>query len=276
MQLFARNAEGGVTPARQAARQQDYFCRECGGPVRVRGGRHRQFHFFHLKPTGSCRLNGKSLQHLQVQLYLEKAIGTDCVLEHRLPEINRIADALWTSRNIVFEVQCSGITKEELLQRNADYASQGLQVVWILHNNRYGKNKSSQAEEALVGQVYYYTDINHEGKGGIYDQLTLLSEGWQRSHPEQFAVNISQMHDSIQTSQLHPIAARRLSFEGDLTDRCATDPELLERLQKWIASQQLAMGHSTSPYHRFKKIGYKLIVRPYLIALQMMLEKSCR
>ena len=140
MQLFALDENDQLVPAQRAVRQRTYICLECGKNVRLRGGVHRQIHYYHIEPIRSCKLAGKSLIHLNVQFYMQSILPQgDSALEHRFPRIRRIADVVWISQKIVFEIQVSLITAEEVLQRNRDYLSQGYRVVWILHEKRYNK-----------------------------------------------------------------------------------------------------------------------------------------
>lgn len=170
MQLFAINRDGKSVSARDAIKQMDYVCFECKGKLRVRGGLHRQPHFFHYEVSSNCRQSRKSAEHLATQLVLVKLIS-DCQMERPFQEIGRIADVCWEEKKIIFEVQCSPISADEIVQRNKDYASIGYQVVWILHEKRFNRLNISEAELFLSRRPYYFTNINGEGKGRIYDQL---------------------------------------------------------------------------------------------------------
>src|SRR5690349_20431498 len=82
--------------ADQANRQQDYFCPECEGVVRLRAGEQRLKHFYHLAKSAHCRQQKKSLEHIQTQRFIQERIGASrCQLEVPFPSIARIADAVW-------------------------------------------------------------------------------------------------------------------------------------------------------------------------------------
>lgn len=173
MQLFALNEQNKLVSILEASKQQDFFCLECGQAVRKRGGSFRKDHFYHSKPNPQCRQSGKSLEHLQVQLFLQNVIGTEQVtLEKRFDEISRVADVCWDKEKLIFEIQCSPIAAAEIHQRNHDYLSLGYQVVWILHDERYNQKHLSAAELYLLNHPHYYTNMDAEGLGIIYDQKT--------------------------------------------------------------------------------------------------------
>lgn len=108
------------------------------------------------------------MEHLQVQYYLEELLGeAQCRLEHPFPSINRIADVVWLPKRIIFEVQCSGITAQEVRQRNCDYKSEGYQVVWLLHNRQFNRQRVSAAEMELRNQPHYFTDMSAGERGSL-------------------------------------------------------------------------------------------------------------
>lgn len=171
MQLFALNEHQQVIEAEQAERKKDYACMECSGPVRVRQGEFRRSHFYHFREAPGCRQASKSLEHLQTQFFLKDFLDGEVVLEKRFHTINRIADVVWEKEKVIFEVQCSPILAQEVMERNRDYASCGYQVVWILHDARYGGRRMTSAEHYLQRSPHYYTDMDAEGVGVIYDRL---------------------------------------------------------------------------------------------------------
>lgn len=182
MQLFALDGSVGVVGASQAQEGKDYQCRDCGRSVRVRGGSLRRRHFYHCHGGHPCRQQGKSLQHLQVQRFLQTQLK-GAQLEVSFASIGRIADVLCLDRGLVFEVQCSPISLKEVMERNRDYGSEGLAVIWILHDKRFNQGKCGEAEAYLRSLGCFFTDIDADGKGRIYDQWDVLVEGrrWDRS-----------------------------------------------------------------------------------------------
>lgn len=122
---------------------------------------------------------GKSLEHLWVQTGLQKIFSSKLVLEKPFPEISRIADCYHEELGLVFEIQCSNISVQEIEQREADYGSLGLKVIWILHEALFGGAKPKAAELRLRVSPHYYTHIS-EAKEPlvIYDYL---GKPWEKS-----------------------------------------------------------------------------------------------
>lgn len=255
MQLFALDANQQLIAANHALKQQDYFCLECGDPVRLRGGIHRRDHFYHLQQKLPCRQNGKGMEHLQLQCHIQRSLPNgDCLLEHRFPSINRIADVAWESKRLIFEIQCSPITAIEVAERNRDYESVGWKVVWILHEKSFNQRRLTGAELELKNNPHYYTNFNERGEGGIYDQLYLVKRGQrsQRHPPLPIDVTHPKAPPLGQRSQWHHY------FAGDLTDR---------------GLEFLAKEEEGPPLWRSL---LACLIRPYQLIFRMLLEGACR
>lgn len=225
MQLVAYRENHTWILAQQAIKGADYRCVECGGVVRKRGGVHRRDHFYHIAPTERCYLSGKSMAHLQVQWAIQQALPAgEAELEKRFEKIDRIADIYWESEKIVFEVQCSPISREEVLARNRDYQSMGCEVVWILHDQRYNKRRMTAAEEALSKAPHYFTNIDAGGEGEIYDQISLVRKGMRVSNFSKFFVALgSPSRGGARLERENRISKKlkkgEVYFSGDTRDR---------------------------------------------------------
>ena len=177
MQLFAQD-KGEPVSSDQAIKGKDYTCFECKGVLRVKEGLYRRRHFFHMARSPLCRHSQKSLVHLAVQRRILEILSEENLfLEHPFPQINRIADVFWEAKKIIFEVQCSYISLKEVKERMADYASLGCRVIWILHSARFNRKTLSAAEHFLRPSHAYFTSIDENGKGIIYDQYEIFSLG---------------------------------------------------------------------------------------------------
>ena len=173
MQLIAYEDDRRIY-AHQAKRRKDYKCGQCGGLVRLRGGRIQKLHFFHPNPIVSCGLRKKSLSHLSVQEYLCKQFSK-AFMEYYFPKINRFADVVIPELKLIFEVQCSPITLQEVRARQKAYAKTGYQLIWILHEKTFNKRVITEVEEYLHHFPCYYTNIETKGRGCIYDQHAIYS-----------------------------------------------------------------------------------------------------
>lgn len=289
MQLYAITTQGELINATEAKKHIDYVCLECGGIVRLRGGNYRQDHFYHLDPPSSCRLNQKSMRHLQVQWYLQKLFPT-CYLEYRFKEINRIADVACPSEKIIFEVQCSPIS-EEILHRNKDYESLGWHVVWILHDYRYNNYRYSSAEAILRNYPHYFTNIDHTGKGEIYDQFDLIQTGVRHYKMSPLTVKLSApFYTSHATSLSSTLKLGKerlrhwpLFFEGDLLYLSLYPEKLTQDQVNYLLHAQekenfykLSKQSSRENKKSLFEIWIKKIFAIYKFFFHFFLEKHCR
>ena len=224
MQLFAKKLSGERIFVISAEKQQDYFCEECGGILHVRSGAHRQPHFYHLSPPTICLQHTKSLEHIQTQLYLQKQRAEgEILLEHPFPSIGRIADAAWIPYKCVFEIQCSPISTLEVQERTSDYAKEGWQVIWLLHEKRFNRSqRASRLDPVFQTIPHYFTNINASGQGFLYDQFSLWQEGWRthKLHPLPFLLSPPIPVPSFPLSSLNFLQKRQSSWtlflSGDL------------------------------------------------------------
>lgn len=299
MQLHALNANQQIIAAKHAVKQQDYICLECQDTVRLRKGMHRTPHFYHLSPNRSCYLSGKTLEHLQVQFLLQQLLPKgECLLEKRFPEINRIADVVWLPQKIIFEVQCSPISPEEIKARNRDYSSQHFQVIWILHDKRYNQRTLTLAERFLRDSPYYFTNIDKEGEGLIYDQFDLMYRGERKIKLAPMPIDVSQPKwlakegdypvgaDDANWINLLPKGIQErlthwpIGFSGDLI-HCALDGQDSSLLEKWIAAEKDFLQKYFPPVPKITvrsclEMAIAISKQSYRICLQILIEKACR
>lgn len=283
MQLYALDSQQRLVFAEKAIKQQDYICLECQKVVRRRGGMHRHDHFYHLAPSQTCRQNGKSMIHLQIQSHLQQLLPyNECILEQRFPAINRIADVVWQSQKLVFEIQCSPISAAELQARNQDYLSQGYQVVWLLHDKRYNQWRLSAAEQSVRTGPYYFTTIDEAGRIIFYDQFDIIEKGIRKKVLGPLEITISQpLRISESTTQQlsapHPqILMERLSkwpihFSGDLIDT-SIDPDYLNKIHEAEKEFTSAKPAAISWWRQLIRTPIHL----YKLCLQILLERACR
>lgn len=288
MQLYAFNKERQFIFVKQAHRHTDYFCPECHGKVHLRGGFHRQYHFYHLEITPSCRQSGKSAEHLHAQLYISNQLpDNEALLERKFPTINRIADVAWEAEKLIFEIQCSPISADEILARNKDYQSIGYEVVWILHDKRFNQKLVSGAEHLLQALPHYFTNIDDAGVGSIYDQFSWIDKGI-RSHrmpPLPIAIGFPKRSAFPQASTLKIVQRRmkqsQLYFSQDLIDiyfnaylHFYEYIDAAREIEKTLTPQAQVLSNSLLAY--MKRFFNHFIARPYALFFQMLLERACK
>lgn len=156
--------------------------------------------------------SGKSVAHESIQRYLKKQISS-LELEKRIGK--RRGDAVWEEKKIVFEIQLSPITLEEVQHRCHDYQSAGYQIVWILHSGIYNDRKASPAERFLrKSHPTYFTNGSL-----IYDQLEVFRGRHRFFKGDPLPVQIaSPCHPFIEVPQ----CKWPLHFVGDIHTFCAT------------------------------------------------------
>lgn len=289
MQLYALDDQQCLVFASQAQKQKNYCCLECQAPVRLRGGLHRQDHFYHIHPNRHCHLSGKSLIHLQVQYYfLDLLSDQDCRLEQRFPEIKRIADVAWLSQKIIFEIQCSSISAEEILQRHADYQKLGWQVVWIFHEQFYNQTRLTAAEWVIRSRPHYFTNLDTHRQGMIYDQFAILKRGQREYKLDPLPIdirNIQRLENKKESKFIkwECIRQRRnhwpLIFKGDLVylSQHIHSSEAQSYLnQVEILEKAYFFSSPLSKWQKVKSFIWSLTIRPYHLLFQILLERACR
>lgn len=189
MQLFALDQEGQLIHALEARKKIPYRCPECLAEVRRRSGKALQPHFFHRR-SRECRHEAKSLEHLHVQLRIHSELSGS-VLERRFESPRRVADICSEEHKLIIEVQCSAMNLEELKARTRDYESLGYRVLWILHCKRYYQKTVQPIEHFLEEKPHYFTTINKEGEGLIFDQLSEIRLGERRVYGEPLAISFA-------------------------------------------------------------------------------------
>lgn len=76
-------------------------------------------------------------------------------------------------KKIVFEIQCSSISQQELEKRTQDYLSIGYRPVWILHDRIFNKKILTPQETFLLNHPHYFTNTERLSPVFIYDQLQI-------------------------------------------------------------------------------------------------------
>lgn len=169
--------------------------------------------------------------HLAIQNSLLSLLP-HAVLEHRFSTINRIADVALLPQKIIFEIQCSPITLEEVKNRYQDYGSLGFTVIWILHDQKFNRKIASTAERYMRCHLAYFTSITPFGQGFFYDQLEFF-EGVCRLYksPPYVLEHFLPQHLLTIPSRFPHILKEKLStcpyyLRGDLTDSLLKSPQM--------------------------------------------------
>lgn len=293
MQLGALDSKANLIFADDAKKHQDYQCIECKQVVRLRRGNERKAHYYHLEPNRTCKQHSKGMPHLMLQQFLKNLLPEgEAELEWRFSSIGRIADVVWHPQRLVYEIQCSAISKEEVQNRNLNYASIGYQVVWIFHDERYNQRRLSAAEEFISHHPHYFSNMNEKGEGTIYDQFALVLNGKRIQRLQKLPIDPSTpkkflISDSSMKQQLPYVLKKRrqswpIIFSGDTLDWILNKPEksdddqeklkeLMIQLKDWFAEE-----NNPSFFYSLKKVVRKGFSQTYLALLRLILERACR
>jgi competence protein CoiA len=280
MQICALSSDNSLVFAKNANRHQDYQCLECKEKVRLRRGLHRQAHFYHCQPNRLCRQHAKGMPHLMVQHFLKNILPEEeAEIECSFSSIGRIADVAWHPKRLIYEIQCSPITAEEVKARNQSYASIGYQVVWIFHDERYNQYRLTSAESSLIDQPHYFTDMDALGEGKIYDQPSTILNGKRVGRLPTLSIDPStpkflNKEDLKRCQKLLPVLKRRAKdwpciFSGDAIDTYFSGNENEVIL---TANGSLSNSLLKFIYHFWQN----RIARPYQAVLKLLLERACR
>ena len=167
--FVARDARGElVNVLEDKLEKQAYTCPACGGQLRLRQGPSVRTHFAH-KTLKDCDFSSEneSPEHLAnkelLYHWLEK--DAEVQLEYPLPELKQIAD-LFVNRNLALEVQCSPLPQKVLKERSEGYRSQGYQVLWLLGEKLWLKERLTRLQEGFLyfsqNMGFYVWEVDKE------------------------------------------------------------------------------------------------------------------
>ncbi|HEV8051426.1 MAG TPA: competence protein CoiA family protein [Parachlamydiaceae bacterium] len=296
MQICAHDLASTLIFADNANKHQDYQCVECRQTVRLRRGIHRKAHFYHIQPNRICKQHAKGMPHLMLQQFLQNILPEgEAELECAFASIKRIADVVWHPQKIVYEIQCSPISAEEIKARNQNYTSVGYQVVWIFHDERYNQHRLSAAENSIIDQPHYYSDMNEMGEGKIYDQFSIIANGKRVQRLPILPIDLSTPkllnEGRLKWQKKLPCILQRraknwpLVFSGDTIDSTLNPDESLinhsdnQRELALILKDLFAKNNKLSFIYLLKqpKIFFReWIARPYSAVIKLILERACR
>ena len=108
----------------------------CGAPGHLRISKKGTRHFYHAVDTG-CHYEQESREHLEIkyQIYrICKSENWETYVEFPSSDRNWISDVYATrdGRNVVFEIQISTLSPDDLEERDAKYRAEGIESYWLL------------------------------------------------------------------------------------------------------------------------------------------------
>lgn len=151
--FVARDARGElVNVLEDKLEKQAYTCPACGGQIHLRQGPSVRTHFAH-KFLKDCDFffENESPEHLanKESLYHWLKKETKVQLEYPLSELKQIAD-VFVNGNLALEVQCSPLPQKVLKERSEGYRSQGYQVLWLLGQKLWLKERLTRLQQGFL------------------------------------------------------------------------------------------------------------------------------
>lgn len=262
-----------------------YWCLECFAPVKVRRGKNRFPHFYHIASAPSCRLYSKSEDHLLIQLQLQKSLPQgESHMERPISEISRVSDLLWEKEKVAFEIQCSTIFEPEAASRMKEYRTAGFEVVWILDDRIFNKRQLRPAEEFLRCYPCYFATVSRTAPVIFYDQFEIFLEKKRIKKGKPQSLDFQKIR-SILNPQWPKILPRQIEkriphcnryFKGDLIDRSLLAheyPMLARSLENWRALEI----HLAKIYQKpgwMKRLYRTFLQVPYRAFLNALLKRT--
>ena len=151
--FLARDKNGILISALgDEVKKQTYYCPACGARVRLRKGKNVRTHFAHesLKKCDFFHEN-EGPEHLEnkVALFNWAKKNDEVEMEYPIPELKQIAD-IFINKQLALEVQCSPISCELLRERSNGYRSLGIQVLWLLGEKLWIKERLTQLQRDFL------------------------------------------------------------------------------------------------------------------------------
>lgn len=177
----------------------------------------------------SCRQHAKKTDHQLYQSRLQKQ-NPKLKLEKPFISILRIADLCWEEKRLVFEIQCSPITAQEVRKRKEDYLLEGYRLIWLLDDRLFGKRSISDAEEELLKQGTYYLSPK---RFAPYDRFEVIHRKKRIVKGAPLPIDLTDPYQKTFTPSLEQLRLRSspLYFSGDLYDRIIKEPKALQELR---------------------------------------------
>ena len=151
--FLARDGNGRLVNALEDELvKQAYYCPACGTSVRLRKGKNVRRHFAHesLKKCDFFHEN-EGPEHLENKVALFNWVKKDAEveMEYPIPELKQIAD-IFINKQLALEIQCSPISCELLRERSNGYRRLGIQVLWLVGQKLWLKERLTQLQRDLL------------------------------------------------------------------------------------------------------------------------------
>lgn len=154
--FLAMNEQHELINAKEATRNQKFYCPACKQSVQLKRGRHKIAHFAHLQNQACDSFSeGETLEHLHAKELLFnwlKKQNYPVELEAYLPNLKQRPDLLVA--HLAIEMQCSPLTISRFIERNQGYLSHHYFPWWLIGSKL--QPKKHQFRSLVKSMICYH------------------------------------------------------------------------------------------------------------------------
>ena len=134
-----------------------FVCPHCDGELILKAGEKNKAHFSHVAVCKYVFYEHESEQHLQTKMLFANWLmnqGVAAYVEHRFPEIMRIADVYFEhdDKKYVFEIQKSPLSEQAFNERSNNYLSLGVTPIWIFLGEVRARKHATILASVMTGK----------------------------------------------------------------------------------------------------------------------------
>lgn len=170
--MIVAKKNGRFVYANASLQRDKYECPICHEPVYLKKGKINAIHFAHYGNSLCVNSEGETAEHIRGKMQLfdwADTKGYKPKLETYIPAIRQRPDIMLAvnGAKVAIEFQCSPLSLERIVERNAGYRQQNIQVWWIL-GSPYLKKSLSRKKIAQF-TLYYHGQV-HLLYWNVYDE----------------------------------------------------------------------------------------------------------
>lgn len=245
--LIAIDRNGNEVDAKDAKRNEKYFCPVCNSEVQLKRGDIKKEHFSHVS-IHMCERHlyrKESEMHLMLkhELYFKFGEAFNVKMECYLENIQQIPDLLVEDNHAV-EIQLSKVSPSIILNRTRGYEKEGIDVTWLLKeedlNIKAHTIQLTQFHYAVMKDFIIYT-VNNDLEISRY----ILTDNLRNN---QWLFKIERIHYTDIFNHYCPLFFAKLRSRNDILKEIKSEREKRSYLNKTIGYlYQLSLSEDNLP-----------------------------
>lgn len=245
--LIAIDRNGNEVDAKDAKRNEKYFCPVCNSEVQLKRGDIKKEHFSHVS-IHMCERHlyrKESETHLMLkhELYFKFGEAFNVKMECYLEDIQQIPDLLVEDNHAV-EIQLSKVSPSIILNRTRGYEKEGIDVTWLLKeedlNIKAHTIQLTQFHYAVMKDFIIYT-VNNDLEISRY----VLTDNLRNN---QWLFKIERIHYTDIFNHYCPLFFTKLRSRNDILKEIKSEREKRSYLNKTIGYlYQLSLSEDNLP-----------------------------